>query len=186
MGMPAQKTEWTAEMVRALPEDGNRYEVLDGELVMSPAPSWRHQQVLRRLLLIVHPYVEAHSLGWTMLSPADIEFSPRRRLQPDLFVVPDIGSGEPASWEEAKKLLLVIEVTSPTTAANDRLKKRPTYQSERVPEYWIVDPDSRITERWKPEDTRPEVIADTLEWRPKPEIEPLRIQLDKIFGPAAV
>ena len=183
MGMPAQQTDWTAEMVRALPDDGNRYEVLDGELLVSPAPSWRHQEVVQRLFLLIHPYVEAHSLGWTMLSPADIEFSPRRRLQPDLFVVPDLGTGKPSSWQEVKKLMLVTEVISPSTASADRLKKRPTYQQEGVPEYWIVDPDSRLVERWRPADERPEVIADVLDWQPKPAIPPLRIPLAEVFGP---
>jgi len=185
MGMPAQNTEWTAEMARALPDDGNRYEVLDGELFVSPSPSWKHQAVLQRLFLLIHPYVEEHSLGWTMLSPADIEFSQQRRLQPDLFVVPDTGSGEPKSWRDVTRLLLAVEALSPSTARADRLKKRPIYQSEGVPQYWIIDIDSRLVERWQPGDERPEVIADVLEWRPKPEIAPLLINLEVVFGPQA-
>jgi Uma2 family endonuclease len=182
MGMPAQHMEWTAEMARGLPDDGKRYEVLDGELYVTPAPSWRHQAVLHRLFLIVHPYGEAHGLGWTRLSPADIEFSHRRRVQPDLFVVPDQGAGEPASWADVKRLLLAVEALSPTTARYDRQKKRPLYQDEGVPEFWILDIDSRVVERWRPGDDRPEVTAETLEWHPKPEIAPLRIDLDWVFG----
>ena len=183
MGMPAQHMEWTAEMARALPDDGKRYEVLDGELYVSPSPSWKHQAVLQRLFLIIYPYVQAHRLGWTMLSPADIEFSPQRYVQPDLFVVPDDGMGEPTSWADVKRLLLAVEVLSPTTARYDRLKKRPLYQKEGVPEFWILDIDSRLVERWRPKDERPEVIATVLEWQPKPEIEPLRIDLSRVFGP---
>ena len=186
MGMPAHQTEWTAEMVRALPEDGNRYEVLDGELLVSPAPSYRHQAVLARLYDVIRPYVERHSLGWARWSPADIEFSPKTSLQPDLFVVPDEGTGEPRSWKDLKRLLLVVEGLSPTTARADRLLKRPAYQKANVPEYWIVDIDSRLVERWRPDDHRPEVIADVLQWQPKLGIPPLLIRLADIFGPPVV
>ena len=182
MGMPAQKSEWTAEMVRALPDDGNRYEVLDGELSVTPAPSYRHQAVLARLYDRINPYVEQHALGWTRWSPADIEFSPRTAVQPDLFVVPNDGRGEPRSWKDVKRLLLVVEGLSPSTASTDRLDKRPTYQKANIPEYWILDIDSRLVERWRPTDDRPEVIAGVLEWHPKPEVEPLRITLEEIFG----
>ena len=91
----------------ALPDDGNRYEVLEGELFVSPAPSLRHQAVLAGLYSILHPYVEANALGWVLWSPADIEFSPQRLVQPDLFVVPETGVGEPESWEQVTSLLLV-------------------------------------------------------------------------------
>jgi Uma2 family endonuclease len=184
MVMPAQQTDWTAEMVRALPDDGNRYEVLDGELFVTPAPSYQHQAVLARLYDLIRPYVERSSLGWIRWSPADIEFSPKRVLQPDLFVVPNEGTGEPKSWKDVKRLLLAIEALSPTTARADRLKKRPIYQEQRVPEYWIVDSDSRLVERWRPGDDRPEVITDVFEWQPKPDLSPLRIVLDEVFGPA--
>jgi Uma2 family endonuclease len=167
MGIPVDQTEWIAEMVRALPYDGNRYEVLDGELFVTPAPSYRHQAVLARLYDRIRPYVDQYSLGWTRWSPADIEFSPKRVLQPDLFVVPEEGTGEPHSWKDVRRLLLVIEALSPTTARADRLKKRPIYQEQQVPEYWIVDSDARLVERWRPADDRPEVIADVLEWQPR-------------------
>lgn len=182
MGMPAHQTEWTAEMARALPDDGNRYEVLDGELFVTPAPSYRHQAVLARLYNVIHPYVERHSIGWTRWSPADIEFSPKRRLQPDLFVIPNEGNGEPRSWQDVKRLLLVVETSSPTTARADRLKKRPIYQKQGVPEYWIVDADSRLVERWRPDDERPEIVHDVLDWQPVPEIPALRVDLQEVFG----
>ena len=181
--MPAPQTEWTPEMLRNLPEDGNLYEVLDGTLVMSPAPAWQHQAMLLRLVRLVDDYVRHHRLGWTMLSPADIELSPRTIVQPDLFVVPDEGTGEPRSWTDVRNLLLVVEGISPVTARNDRGKKRVVYQKAGIPQYWILDPDSRLVERWQPDDERPEVITDILEWYPRPEIPPLLITLPYIFGP---
>jgi Uma2 family endonuclease len=182
MGMPAQKTEWTAEMARALPDDGNRYEVLDGELFVTPAPGFAHQEVLARLFAVIHPYVQQHSLGWTLWSPADIEFSPRRSVQPDLFVVRDTGAEKPKSWRDVKSLWLVIEALSPSTARADRLEKRRIYQGEGVPQYWIVDIDARLIERWRPGDDRPEIITDVLEWQPEPEIPALQLVLEDVFG----
>ena len=181
MGMPAQKTGWTAEMARALPDDGRRYEVLDGELFVTPAPGWAHQAVLARLFALIHPYVEKHSLGWTRWSPADIEFSPRRLVQPDLFVVPDTGGGEPGSWEQVTTLLLVVEATSPSTARADRTKKLRVYRDERIPEYWILDVHGHVVERWRPDEERPEILATTLVWQPDPKVEPLTIHVPELF-----
>ena len=87
MGMPLPSTEWTADMVRALPEDGKRHEVLDGELVVSPAPSWMHQYVVGAFFKRLDDHVAAHRLGRVLMAPADVEFSTRRLLQPDLLVV---------------------------------------------------------------------------------------------------
>lgn len=88
MGMPAsQHTEWTVEMVHELPDDGNRYEVIDGELLVSPAPSYQHQRAVLRLMDILHPYVK--SLGQEVLiARAAVTFSRHREVQPDLFVLP--------------------------------------------------------------------------------------------------
>ena len=186
MGMPAQHTIWTAEMARALPDDGRRYEVLDGELFVSPAPSLRHQTVLARLYDRLRPYVEANALGWTRWSPADIEFSPRRLLQPDLFVIADTGSGEPETWQDVQALLLVVEALSPSTERADRTVKRPIYQAQGIPEYWIVDLDREIVECWRPGDVTPEAVGDELLWQPDPGIAPLRILLPEIFGPGRI
>ena len=88
MGMVAP-TFYTAAMVRAMPEDGKRYGVIDGELLVTPAPGWPHQRALRDLLLLLHPYVRQHRLGEALLAPADIELDARTLVQPDLFVVRD-------------------------------------------------------------------------------------------------
>lgn len=183
MGMPAHDTQWTADMARALPDDGNRYEVLDGELFVTPAPSLRHQAVLANLFAALHRYVAHHRLGWVWWSPADLQFSPRRLLQPDLFVVPDRGQGAPQTWDHVKEFLLVVEALSPATARADRRIKRPIYQSQGIPEFWILDIDARLLERWRPGDDRPEVITDVLQWQPTPGVAPLQIALDDVFGP---
>ena len=182
MAMPAPSTHWTAEMVRAIPDDGKRYEVLEGELFVTPAPGYGHQAVLARLFRLIDHYIEAHRVGWTLWSPADIEFAPDTLLQPDLFVVPNVGQGEPKSWKDVKMLLLAVEALSPSTARADRLKKRPIYQRYHVGEYWILDIDAKLVERWRPSDDRPEVIADVLEWRPGADVPALLIKLGEVFG----
>lgn len=178
-------TDWTAEMVYALPDDGLRREVLDGELVVTPAPSWGHQDVVAALWATLNQYLRAHGIGHARPSPADIEFSPRRLLQPDLFVVPRTADGRRAErWSEIRQLLLAVEVLSPTTARYDRVKKRAIYQAERVPEYWIVDIDASCIERWRPDDERPEVVHETLAWHPDPAAPPLVIDLAALFRDA--
>jgi Uma2 family endonuclease len=182
MAMPVQQGEWTAELARALPDDGNRYEVLDGELFVTPAPVRAHQRALAELYDRLKPYVASHTLGELLWSPADIEFSPSRLVQPDLFIISEEPGSRGKSWRDAKSLLLAVEALSPTTARADRIKKRRIYQDEGVPEYWIVDLDARVIERWRPNDERPEILADVLAWRPRVDIEPLTIDLEQYFA----
>jgi Uma2 family endonuclease len=181
MGMPAQETKWTAEMARALPDDGKRYEVLDGELAVTPAPSFRHQYVAQYLWSILDRYVREHGIGYAIMAPAEIEFSARRSLQPDVFVVPGDG-GRPERWTDVPSLLLAVEVLSPSTAYHDRVTKRGIYLRERVPDYWIVDPGAHVVDRWRPGDERPEVIAERLLWQPREGVEPLAIDVPAFFA----
>jgi Uma2 family endonuclease len=183
MAMPAHTLEWTAEMARALPDDSNRYEVLDGELFVTPAPSYLHQRVLGALYPALRAYAEEHRIGWALFSPADIEFSPRRLVQPDLFVVP-WADQEPGSWRDVSSLVLAVEVLSPSTARADCTVKRRVYQDEGVPEYWIVDSDARRIERWRPDDAKPELLEGALTWAPRPKVPPLVIPIHALFGSA--
>lgn len=182
MGMPQPIAEWTVERVFALPADGNRYEAVDGELLVTPAPSLPHQVAVQALYERLKPYVSAHGLGRALVSPADIEFDERTLLQPDLFVAPVVNGRLPGSWEEIRSLLLAVEVLSPSTARADRQVKRRRYQRHGVPEYWIVDLDARLVERWRPADERPEILAERLEWCPLAKLSPLDIDLATLFA----
>ena len=184
-GLMATDTMWTAEMVYALPEDGKRYEVLDGELAVTPAPNQGHQDVLGRLYVVLLAYTQLQNVGYTYLSPADIEFSPTRLVQPDVFVAARVEGRKPNGWKEMKHLRLAVEVLSPSTARRDRGKKRLIYQSQGVEEYWIVDVDARCVERWRPDDERPEVVHGSLRWHPDPAVPPLDIDLEALFEAAA-
>lgn len=182
MGMPASaEKEWTVEMWEQLPEDGNRYEIIDGELFVSPAPSWDHQSVLGELYDALKSYLKSHPIGLVRLSPADIRIDDRNVVQPDLFVAPLVNGRSPRNWRQVTSLLLAIEILSPGTARLDRIRKRPLYQRFNVPEYWIVDGDARLIERWRPEDNRPEILDTTIEWQPESGLPPLVIDLLALF-----
>jgi len=181
MGMP-QTIHWTAEHVRALPDDGQRHEVVDGELLVTPAPSWRHQAAVGELYRRIAHYLAADRVGAAILAPADIELDPRTLVQPDLFVVPLHDGRRPASWVEAGRLLLVVEVLSPSSARADRQVKRRRYQRAGVAEYWIVDVDGRLVERWRPGDTRPEIAGELLEWQPEGARDAFAIELPALFA----
>ena len=180
MGMPLSHMDWTVEMVKALPDDGNRYEVIDGELLVSPAPSLLHQSAVGKLYLLLAPYADAVGLD-AVFAPAAVTFSARREVQPDLFVLPR-KAGRPAKrFEDVGQLMLAVEVLSPHSARTDRHRKRALYQDERVPDYWIVDLALRAVERWRPESARPEVFTVALSWRPVPSLEALTIDLPSYF-----
>ena len=170
MGMPESFLPWTADRIRALPDDGMRHEAVDGALLVTPAPSRRHQRAVLALIRRLDPYVREHAVGELVVSPADVELDPWTLVQPDLFV------------ESAGRLLLAIEIVSPASAHADRHLKRLRYQRAGIPEYWVVDPDARLDERWRPADERPELLADRLVWEPNPEPAALLIHLDSLFG----
>ena len=172
--------DWTVERVNALPDDGNRYEVIDGELLVTPAPSWVHQRAVFKLATRMEAYAELHGLD-VLVAPAAVTFSGRREVQPDFFVAPMIGGRYAARFEEVKRLVLAVEVVSPSSARSDRHRKRELYKSEGVPEYWIVDPDARLVERWRPNDERPEILAELLSWAPIEGTAPLVIDLPAYF-----
>ena len=185
MGMPVSRTaEWTAEMALALPADGNRYEVLEGELFVTPAPSLVHQSVLGALHRMLYDFVRENHVGALLTSPADIVFAPDRLVQPDLFVAPPVEGQRPDSWKAIHALVLAIEVLSPSTAFADRNRKRRIYMSAPVDEYWIVDLDARVVERWMNGTDRAEVLTESLIWHPRDAAAPITIDLVALFEEA--
>jgi Uma2 family endonuclease len=182
MGMPRAITVWTPAMLADLPDDGNRYEVVDGELLVTPAPALRHQAMVGALHRRIANWLEAHRVGLVLTSPADILLDPRTLVQPDLFVVPLIDGRRPRSWAEAGPLLLAAEVVSPSSARADRHLKRLHYQRAGTAEYWVVDLDARLVERWRPGDERAEPLAGRLVWSPGAEGAQLDIAVPELFA----
>ena len=94
------------------------------------------------------------------MAPADVVvYGPRKFVQPDVFVVPLVNDAPMRAWTDVGRLLLTAEVLSPSTERTDRGRKRILYKEKAVPEYWIVDTDERIVERWRPDDYRSTPLA---------------------------
>jgi len=182
MGM-AVPIYYTADMVRALPEDGNRYEVVHGELLVTPVPRATHQMLVLRLGAALLAYLEENPVGVALLAPADISWGRADVLvQPDVFVVP-LEEARTLDWNRMRRLLLVAEVSSPSTARADRFVKRRRYQEADVPLYWLVDPDARQVEVWTPELEFPHVERESLAWHPPDAARPFGLSLKELFRP---
>ena len=182
MGMAAP-IYYTADMVRALPEDGNRYETVHGELLVTPAPRLPHQHVITELLVRLHAYLERYPIGRVLASPADISWAPDVLVQPDLLVASRVEVFT-FDWAKISHLLLVIEVLSPSTKRYDRFTKRRAYQEFRVPLYWIIDVDARATEVWTPDAQFPSTERERLVWHPEGAGEPFDVALADLLPPA--
>jgi Uma2 family endonuclease len=181
MGMAAP-IYYTADMVRALPEDGNRYEVVYGELLVTPAPRMWHEVVQRRLMTALDAYLQAHPVGEVLGSRGDISWGPDVLVSPDVFVV-TMEQARTMDWSKVRDLLLVAEVLSPSSAKYDRFIKRRRYQEAGVPLYWIVDGDERRVEIWTPADTFPAFEEERLVWRPPGAGEAFTLALAELFRP---
>ena len=173
---------YTAEMVRALPNDGKRYEVVHGELFVTPAPQAVHQLVVRRLTVALDGYLARHGVGAVFSSPADISWSQDTMVQPDVFVV-DLAEARTLDWRRMQHLLLAVEVLSPATARADRFAKRRLYQETGVTAYWVVDPDTRVVEMWAPSDTAPAIERERVTWEPEGADAPFVLELQTLFRP---
>ncbi|HEX8275762.1 MAG TPA: Uma2 family endonuclease [Longimicrobiaceae bacterium] len=170
---------WTYAEFARLPDDGNRYEVIAGELHVTPAPRPLHQRTIARLGFLLESFTRENGLGWILPGPVDVLFAEGDFLEPDLVfvrrerlqVVTERGiEGAPD---------LVVEVASPSTARMDRGVKRERYARFGVPEYWVVDADARSVEvyRMLVDPTHPEVVRDVLTWSPVPGGPALRIDV---------
>ena len=184
MGMPATQRRWTAAEVLALPsERGKQFEVIDGELFVTPSPTPAHQVSAFEIAVALRTYVREQRIGLAMIAPADIDPDEHTMVQPDVFVIPPPIGRLPRKFSEFGKLLLVVEVLSPSTSRKDRVVKRRLY-ARMGTEYWIIDHDARVIERWLPDDERPEMLSERLTWHPAGAAEPLTIDLGAFFADA--
>ena len=182
----AQKKRWTAREVRKLIADNPlytpRYELVDGELLVTPSPPYRHQEAVTLLIVALRLYLEREPVGHALGSPSDIELEPEDVRQPDVYVLPlDERDRLQSAGFPAYKLLLAAEVLSPSSGRHDRVRKRPGYQ-RHVSQYWIVDTDARLIERWLPGEERPEIITEQLEWAPVGARTPFLLDLREFFA----
>jgi Uma2 family endonuclease len=181
MGMAAP-IFYTAEMVRALPDDGNRYETVRGELLVTPAPRLWHEEIVARLVLALRAYLQNEPVGHAFGGRSDISWGPDTLVQPDVFVAP-LDEVRTLEWARVKTLLLVIEVLSPSSRRADRFTKRIEYQRQNVPHYWVVNPDERSVEVWSPAATLPTTEYEHLVWYPAGATRPFVLALEELFRP---
>lgn len=155
--------KWTREDLTQLPDDGNKYEVVHGDLFVTPPPEPPHQQIIAVLNRLLVPYVGAEGLGHVHKARSVMVFD-GSEVEPDLFVQPSVPA-PPPRWEHAPTPLLVVEVLSPVTKRRDRGAKRQLYLEADVPDYWIVDGERRsvLVVQASAEE---QLVTETLAWSP--------------------
>jgi len=130
----------------ALPDDGKRYEIIDGDVSMTPAPTPSHQTIQLRLGSLLLAYLDRHALGRVFVSPIDLVLSMVDVVQPDLLFVGQSRSNIIAEKNIVGIPNLIVEILSPSSTKRDQKEKLDLYQRYGLPEYWIVDPDSQTVE----------------------------------------
>jgi Uma2 family endonuclease len=147
--IPLGKIVLTYDDYRELPNDRNRYEILDGELSVTPAPSTKHQRISGHLFLTLANHILAHQLGDIFAAPADVILAPTTVVQPDLIFIGNDRRGIVTERAIEGPPTLAVEILSPTTHRTDRQTKAQLYAKHGVPHYWLIDPDQQTLEAYE-------------------------------------
>lgn len=179
MGMAVSVPRYTVDDLDRFPDDGDRYELLDGILLVTPAPRAVHQIVTSRLQHFLTTAVQqpghAHVVG-----PGAISVPPRTQLQPDILVYP-ARFGPALDWAMVTEHWLAVEVLSRSSRIYDREFKRDAYFALGVPQVWLVDIADRSVDVWRARATH-EVVRGTIRWRvPALDVE-VAIELAELFA----
>jgi Uma2 family endonuclease len=169
---------FTIDMLDDFPDDGSRYELLEGSLLVTPAPSWDHQVIATRLAVLLANAVGADA---QVVAAGAIQRGDNTQLQPDILVVP-AGYGRKANWRQINDWWLAVEVMSPSSRIYDREVKRAAYLALGVQEYWLVELRSRSIEIWAPGNRTGTIVTDSLTWRPASLGREIILELREIFG----
>ena len=174
----------TWQDVQQMPDDGNRYEAIDGELHVTPAPGTRHARVSKRLQYALDRILERPGLGEIFVAPYGVEFpATGEGVQPDIVFVSRARREIIAEASIVGAPDLVVEILSPSTAARDRTIKFELYEQQGVREYWIVDSDENAVDVWRfGKEPEHEHFTETLPVRLGTE-EVGVIDLDSVFAP---
>jgi len=147
----ADRKVYTYQDYLQFPDDGIRYEIIDGEVFISPAPTLDHQRVVGRLFAMIWDFLEETPLGEVFPAPSDVIFSGINILQPDIVYVSRERSAILMQENIQGAPDLLIEVLSPGTEDRDRTSKREKYSQFGVREYWMVSPEEGTIEVWRKE-----------------------------------
>jgi Uma2 family endonuclease len=176
MEMAIRTRPWSRADLARLPDDGNRYEVLDGRLLVTPQAARDHQAVATRLAGVLMAYAEPRRIGW-VVAPGAVLFGPNE-LQPDVQVIP--GMRTRGSWEQSPTPILVAEVLSVATARRDFGPKLDAYRERAgIATVWIVDYERR--EITVADATGRRVERTTLVWQPASPTDALRLDVQAFF-----
>ena len=180
---PANPFVWTRAHLERLPDDGNRYEVLDGALFVTPLPTAVHQFVATNLTVRLHAYCVEHGLG-IAVGPGAVVFG-KNELQPDVVVFPRGPRHRKEKWASLPRPLLAVEVLSDSTSRRDLGLKQEAYiRRRRIPEYWAVDDEERRVHVWKVGTPGETIVTRVLRWQPREDIATLEIDLRDVLPPA--
>lgn len=135
-----EKIVLTYEDYLLLPNDRNRYEILEGELHVTPSPSTKHQEVSGKLFVILWQHVKEHNLGKVFAAPMDVILDPTTIVQPDLLFISKKRLKIVTELNIQGAPDLIVEITSPTTTRIDRFTKKQIYARHDVQHYWLIDP----------------------------------------------
>ena len=176
--------DWDYSDYARLPDDGNRYEVIDGELLVTPGPTPHHQHYSGNLFSRLREYVLEHKLG-VLLFDVDVLFVEGNFLRPDLVFVPAERKHGIVKRGIEVPPGLIIEILSPTSSSIDMVKKPRRFGDFGVPEYWVVDPEQQCVWVWRFAEgkTEPARIETQLTWTPAESIPPFSIALSELFRP---
>ncbi len=177
MGMALPVPQFTIEMLDAFPDDGNRYEVLEGMLLVTPAPSFTHQVVATRLAYLL---TDALARTAQVVAVGAIQRGDNTQLQPDILVCP-ASFPISADWRTISGWWLAVEVMSPSSRAYDRVVKRDAYLALGVEEYWVVDIRDHSMEVWRRGSVGSECATETLIWRPAALDTGIIVNLEEVF-----
>jgi Uma2 family endonuclease len=136
----------TYEDLRAMPDDGRRYELIDGEVFIAPAPRPKHQRTVGRVYRALADFVEERGLGEVLLAPTDVVLGERTAVQPDLLFIRQDRASLVTELNVQGAPDLVIEVLSPSNEDFDRETKLQVYARAGVRELWYLDPESRTAD----------------------------------------
>ncbi|MBI2320643.1 MAG: Uma2 family endonuclease [Chloroflexi bacterium] len=143
------RVRFKADDIWEAPDDEYRYEVIDGELFMTPSPSWKHQEALMKLSAYLALWVFPRQLGRLVQAPLGVVLDAETAVQPDLLYVSRERGGIISERGVEGAPDLVVEVLSPRTVARDRGIKMRRYAAAGIAHYWIVDPEARTVESYR-------------------------------------
>lgn len=178
MAMAISVPRYTIADLERFPSDGSRYELLDGVLLVTPAPSHAHQIIVNRLQLLLMQAAMIPGKG-QVVGPGAIALPPRTQLQPDILVHPDRYPID-SKWEDIDEHWLAVEVLSRSSRVYDREIKRDAYIALGVHEVWLVDRWSKVVEVSRVLGSGA-IIRDVLHWRvPQVELD-VELLLNDVF-----